>query len=253
MTRAPAILISASVQRRGVEFLDVSLSLSARYTAAIVAAGGVPWVLPCVPSEALVRECVRRSAGVMLTGGDDVQPRLYRRRLPARLARTLGGVSPERDFVELVLIREALRQHKPLLAICRGQQILNVALGGTLWVDIPSQVPGAANHSRMDAKDRVVHEVSLTQDSLLASIVGGQSLGVNSSHHQAVASVAPTLRVTGRSPDGIIEALELNLAERSRRPFLLAIQFHPERLIERHAAHREMFRAFVRACARSSS
>jgi putative glutamine amidotransferase len=247
MRRAPLILVSPGTERRGVEFADRSVSVSHRYAQAIVAAGGIPWVLPCLPDERLIAEAVRRCSGVLLTGGDDVQPRLYTRALPARLRRTVGPPEPLRDLQELILVQEVFRQRKPLLAICRGLQLLNVALGGTLWVDIPSQVPGALRHSRPDRKDRVVHKVALTPDSLLAKMTGTTALGVNSTHHQAVARVAGPLRVTARAPDGIVEALELAPAEAGALPYLLAVQFHPERLCERHPEFRAVFRSFTRA------
>jgi putative glutamine amidotransferase len=248
MRARPLILISPSSQRRGVEFLDDSVSLSARYPRAIVAAGGAPVILPSEPDEALVAEWVRRCDGVLLTGGDDIEPRLYCDRLPPRLARTVLGVDRRRDLLELLLIQEVFRQRKPLLAICRGHQILNVALGGTLVVDLPTQRAGGLNHLRLDAKNRIVHEVTLTPGSLLAKVTAIRTLGVNSSHHQAVDRLARPLHATARSPDGVIEAMELSAAERQWLPFLLAVQFHPERLFEQHDAHGAVFRSFTRAC-----
>lgn len=208
----------------------------------------MPWLLPSVPDRDFVAESVRRCDGVMLTGGDDVQPRLYAKKLPLRLRKTVVTVSPERDLFELMLIAEVFRQHKPLLAICRGQQILNVALGGSLVVDIPSQVTGALNHRRTDRKDRVVHDVAVASGSILAKITGKNRLGVNSSHHQAAAKIAKPLRVTAVSIDGVIEGLELGPADRNLLPYLLAVQFHPERLFARHAVHLELFKSFTGAC-----
>jgi putative glutamine amidotransferase len=246
--RKPLILISPSVERKGAEFEDISCSLSDRYSKAVVAAGGIPWVLPCIAAEEVVVESVQRCDGVMLTGGDDVQPELYARKLPSRLSKTVIPAEPQRDLCDLMLVRETLRWRKPLLAICRGQQLLNVALGGTLIMDIGSQIDGALRHNRSDCKDKVVHKVALTPDSILTKITGKQMLGVNSSHHQAVARVASLLRVTGVSPDGIIEAMELASPARKLLPWLLAVQFHPERLFERHGEFLELFRSFTRAC-----
>lgn len=247
MKARPLILISPSTQRRGAEFEDLSCSVSDRYSRAIVAAGGLPWILPCLGSEGLVVEAVRRCNGVLLTGGDDVQPRLYTERLSSRLKKTVHPAAPARDFSELVLVREVFRQQKPLLAICRGHQLLNVALGGTLIVDIPAQVRSPVRHNRPDRKDRIVHKVALTPDSNLTKITGEQTLGVNSTHHQAVAKVARMLRVTASSPDGIVEGLELAETETQRLPFLLSVQFHPERLFERHREFLELFRSFTGA------
>jgi putative glutamine amidotransferase len=245
---APIILISGSTDRRGVEFGDCSLSLSLNYPLAIKAAGGLPWVMPCVPERDFVIESVGRSDGIMLTGGDDVQPQLYAQTVPPRLRQTLHLAAPERDLFELMLIDEVFRQRKPLLAICRGQQILNVALGGSLWMDIDTQVPKALNHSRSGQKDRIVHEVEIELGSLLAEIVGKRRLGVNSSHHQAVAKIAKPLRATAVSMDGIIEGLELTPNGRHLLPFLLAVQFHPERLCVRYAEHLRLFLSFIASC-----
>jgi putative glutamine amidotransferase len=244
----PLVLVSGSTQDRGAEFTDYSLSLSMSYPRAIQAAGGLPWLLPCQPNRQLVADCVRRCDGVMLTGGDDVDPKLYTKQLPARVARTVHRADPERDSFELMLIEEVFRQRKALLCICRGQQILNVALGGTLFADILLQIPRALNHSRTDRKDRVVHEVACEAGSLMARIAGKARLGVNSSHHQAVARVAEPLRATAVSMDGIIESMELASSAKGRLPFLLAVQFHPERLFEQHAEHLELFRTFLGAC-----
>jgi putative glutamine amidotransferase len=244
----PLILISPSVDRKGAEFEDVSCSVSDRYSRAVVAAGGIPWVFPCLAEEAAVVEAVCRCDGVMLTGGDDVQPKLFTGDLPFRLKRTVSPVDPRRDLSDLLLVREVFRQRRPLLAICRGQQLLNVALGGTLIVDITSQVSGALRHNRSDRKDKVVHKVALTPDSILTKIAGKQTLGVNSSHHQAVGRVATLLRVTAVSTDGVIEALELTGPARRLLPWMLAVQFHPERLFERHDEFLELFRSFTRAC-----
>ena len=248
--KPPLILISPSTQKRGVEFADNSVSLSNKYSMAIAAAGGLPWITPALPSRPLVAASVARADGVMLTGGDDLQPELYAGKLSPKLRKTVSEPEPERDLFELMLVEEVFRQRKPLLAICRGHQLVNVAFGGTLVVDIASQVPGAFNHSRMDRKCSVVHDAKLIKGSLLARIVGGGKLGVNSSHHQAVGKLAGPFTVTARSSDGVIEAMELKPGG-TRLPFFLAVQFHPERLCERHPGHAKLFRSFVRASARN--
>ncbi len=250
MTAPPLILISPSIEKRGVEFSDRSISLSEAYPRAVADAGGIPLTLPVGRSRGLMAECVRRCDGVMLTGGDDIGPGLYGNGLAARLRRTVG-TSPdggERDLRELILIDEVFRQRKPLLAICRGHQLLNVALGGTLIVDIATQMPGALNHRRMDKRSEVVHEVRLTRESLLSKITGQRTLGVNSTHHQAVGRVAEPLQVTATSKDGVVESMELKPEAIRLLPFLLAMQFHPERLADRYPEHRAVFGAFTRAC-----
>jgi putative glutamine amidotransferase len=250
MTRAPLILVSPGIEKHGVEFHDRSISLSEAYLRAVASAGGVPLTLPVGVSRDLIAECVRRADGVMLTGGDDVEPRLYAERLPVKVRKTVNTTPDggERDLRELIAIDEVFRQRKPLLAICRGHQLLNVALGGTLIADIASQLPDAMNHRRMDKRGVIVHEVRLTRESLLSKIARNRTLGVNSTHHQAVGRVAGALQVTAASGDGVVESMELKPETRCWLPFLLSVQFHPERLADRHAEHRKIFQAFIQAC-----
>jgi putative glutamine amidotransferase len=255
MKHPPLILVSPDIENKGREHGDRSISLSAKYLNALTNAGSLPFAMPATISPPVIAECVKRADGVLITGGDDIDPRLYAARLPRSIRKTVNITpdSGERDFRELLLIQEVFRQHKPLLAVCRGHQILNVALGGTLIADIPRQWPGAQAHGRNEERDRVVHDVRLTPGSLLAKIVGGLKLGVNSTHHQAVARVAPPLRVTASSDDGIIEGLELKSGGSRWLPFLLSVQFHPERLEDRYPAHQAIFRTFARACAFSGN
>jgi putative glutamine amidotransferase len=252
MARLPLILVSPSIEKRGVEFHDLSVSLSFKYEQSILQAGGIPFIVPSTNDRVLLAEIVRRVDGVVLTGGDDINPGLYAKKLPRAVRQTVeqtpdGG---RRDLRELMLIDEIFRQHKPLLAICRGHQLLNIALGGGLIADIRQQVPGALNHQRLDLAGKIVHEAALTAGSLLAKITGKQVLGVNSSHHQAVLEPAEPLVATARSRDGIVEAMELKPGAARRMPFLLAVQFHPERLIEKHVEHRAIFRRFIQSCIR---
>ena len=244
----PLILITPSTSRQGVEFDDRSVSLSNQYGSAVANAGGLPCIVPCLPEERLVREWMARADGVLLTGGDDIQPEIYQSEVSWELRQTVAGTDAPRDLFELLVVREAFRQRKPLFAICRGQQLVNVAFGGTLLVDIPTQCPGALRHAQLERKNEVVHDVELTRGSLVSKIVAKTELGVNSSHHQAVGEVAEPFQVTARSTDGVIEALELAADAASILPFFLAVQFHPERLCARYPEHRALFQEFVRAC-----
>jgi putative glutamine amidotransferase len=253
MSRPPLILASPSVEKKGEEFGDISISLSETYLQALLSAGAVPVAMPATISREMVAECVRQSDGVLLTGGDDVDPKIYCHGLSGRLRKKVT-VTPDggrRDFRELLLVDEVFRQRKPLLAICRGHQVVNVALGGTLVADIPSEMPRAMNHRQMDRRSQVVHEVQLTADSFLSKITGKRKLGVNSTHHQAVARVAPLLQVTAASSDTVIEGLELKPEAGHLLPFLLTVQFHPERLAGRYAEHQAIFLAFAAACERN--
>lgn len=251
MRKRPLILVSPNIETKGAEFSDISLSLSLPYERAVINAGALPWPILSLPSRQLIAECVQRADGVLLTGGEDVNPVLYDPHMPHELRRkckltTDGGA---RDLRELMLVDEVFRQRKPLFAICRGHQILNVALGGTLIADLPSQRPGRIKHRRTDKRAAKVHEVSLTPGSLLAKITGRRTLGVNSTHHQAVDRPAEMLAVSGRSADGVVESLQLQPEAARRVPFLLSVQFHPERLADRHPEHHALFVAFAKACA----
>lgn len=249
MQSAPLILVTPSTEEKGVEFYDYSISLSETYLDCISDAGGLPVVLPCSPSPKLVAEFVRRCDGVMITGGDDIQPELYWPDVPAKLRKTVGRNDSVRDLLETLVVKEAFSQQKPLLAICRGHQILNITLGGTLIVDIPTQVQTSINHSRLKQKDRAVHQVFLEENSLIHRVFGRGVIEVNSSHHQAVDKVAKPLRVTGQAPDGVIEALELRPEDAGLMPYLLGVQFHPERLTRGYPEFGELFRSFTGACA----
>jgi putative glutamine amidotransferase len=246
----PLILVSPGTEQKGTEFYDYSISLSQTYLDAITQAGGLPVIAPADAAPEVAADLVRRCDGVMLSGGDDIQPELYAGDLPASLKATVKNVDPIRDVLETQMIKECFAQRKPLLAICRGHQILNVTLGGTLIVDIPQQVKTGINHSQLKNKDRVVHKVKLDEGSLLAQTFGRTEIEVNSSHHQAVDKVAKALCVTGRSEDGVIEAMELR--EEGMLPYLLAVQFHPERLVRGYPDYLKLFRGFVEACAVNS-
>ncbi len=253
MARLPLILVTPSIFKRGVEFHDLSVNLSCKYEISILQAGGIPFIVPSTTDRALLAEIVRRVDGVVLTGGDDINPGLYAKKLPPKISKTIeqtpdGG---KRDLRELVLIDEIFRQHKPLLAICRGHQLLNVALGGSLIADIRQQVTKPLNHQRSDKPGDLVHEATLTRGSLLAKITGKQVLGVNSSHHQAILKLADPLVIVGRSSDGIVEAVELKPDGALTLPFLVGVQYHPERLTEKYTEHRALFRRFIQACGKN--
>jgi putative glutamine amidotransferase len=193
------------------------------------------------------RVTARSDDGVLLSGGDDIDPGIYAPDLSEELRKTVTCVDPSRDYVELLVIKEVFAQRKPLLAICRGHQLLNVAFGGDLIVDLPTQQPEAKGHNRCDLKSKVVHEISIDPDSTLARALGKTRVGVNSTHHQAVNRVAKPFRVTARSDDGVVEALELNLADARLLPYLVAVQFHPERLLPPNSEHPALFRSFMEA------
>jgi putative glutamine amidotransferase len=249
MKRRPLILVSPDTQSSGAEMQDHSISVGSRYLQALIDAGGIPLSLPLCTDRAFLSDAVRQCDGVMLTGGNDVAPGIYWTDAPKELVSKCECAEPGRDVMELELIQEILAQRKPLLAICRGHQLFNVALGSTLYVDIPSQRPGAFKHSQMDRKYDVVHDVSIEPDSFLASLWNPAPLGVNTTHHQAIDRLAKPLRAVAHGPDGVIEATELRSEDRDLLPWFASVQFHPERLYKQHPRHAALFRAFIAACA----
>ena len=248
MSRPPLILTSTMNAAKGAEFSDDSTSLSHWYTRTLAKAGGAPALMPNLADKKLIQSMVERCDGVMLTGGDDLHPDLYDPQLPKKIKATAGGIDADRDLSEFLLIEQVLQQHKPLLAICRGPQVLNVALGGGLITDIPLERPGSLDHRRKAQAHRLTQTIAIESGSLMHKIFRKRSMKINSAHHQAVGNLAPMLRATAHTRDGILEAIELNEAEAQTGPFLLGMQFHPERLWERYPEFLKPFRAFIKAC-----
>ncbi len=260
MVHLPLILVTPSSEKKGVEFQDTSSSLSFRYEEAILKAGGLPMVAPMTTDRSVLAEAVRRADGVMLTGGDDINPDLYVKKLPAAVRKTVM-MPPDngaRDLQELILIDEIFEQRKPLLAICRGfQNGERVAFGREMVRTSPASCRGRpVNAGRDKAGEALTHEVPLTAGSLLSKITGKRTLRVNSSHHQGILEPAGPFAAVARTKDGIVEAMELRpeMSNGSPRlPFFLGVQFHPERLVNKHAEHLAIFSRFVEACARNGN
>jgi len=217
--------------------------LRARYIRAIEELGGIPLILPLVAEATARRRLLDGVDGLLLTGsGPDLPPRLYGERQRYKFPL----VSERRANFELELVHQARRRDLPLLGICGGMQTVNVACGGSLFQDIPSQIRNALDHRQKTKAIHVSHPVAIAPKSLLKQIVHKTTLMVNSSHHQSVKTVAPSLIASALAPDGIVEAIE-SPAHR----FLLAIQWHPEFLFEHHAPHRRLFEALLRAARRT--
>ena len=234
----PLIALTPDVHERNPGRLNAYLHKE--YTDAVLAAGGLPIVLPLTDDETSLEALLARADGLLLTGGGDVNPALFG---GDAANPTLKSVSPIRDRMELFLTRRLLDEsRRPVLGICRGCQVMNVAGGGTLVIDIPSEIGNAVNHS--DPRQyEPVHEVNIEAGSRLHALAGVTRIRANSSHHQAVKDIAPRLRVTARCEhDGVVEAVELN-----DRAFFLGVQWHPERLYEKHAPSAALFRALVAA------
>lgn len=210
------------------------------YVESIRRAGGEP--IEVVPGAETPAQILARVDGLMLTGGGDVDPALY-----GDVANTTFQPAEDgRDQFEIALSRAAVASGIPFLAICRGMQVLNVAMGGTLVQDIPSEVTGALEHSVPEPRFAIAHEVWVSTDSKLSALLAdhmedGETVHVNSRHHQAVKQVADGFEVTATSPDGVAEAME-----RSDLPFCVAVQWHPENFW-RTGEFRELFEGLVKA------
>jgi putative glutamine amidotransferase len=217
---------------------------------AVQAAGGVPIIAPATIDRAVLAECVRRVDGVLLTGGDDINPYLYEKKIAPEILKTIEQTPDHgrRDTTETILIAEIFRQRKPVLGICRGHQMLNVCFGGKLIVDIPQLAPGSLNHRRLDKAFELVHDAEAVPGSLIARIMKQRRFGVNSTHHQAIVEPVDPFIATARSSDGLVEAMELRPELAGKMPFLLSVQFHPERLLPKGDAYLGIFRALVTAC-----
>lgn len=213
--------------------------LRARYARAIEDLGGVPLILPLAADQRVRRQLLKGLDGLLLTGsGPDLPPRLYGERQRYRYKLMSR---PRYDF-ELGMARLAADEGLPMLGICGGMQAINVALGGSLVQDIAAQRAAALAHRAAGPATRLSHPVQVSPRSLLRRIVRQAQIRVNSSHHQSVNRLAPSLAVSAVAPDGIIEAIEA-----PRHPFLLGVQWHPEFLYDRNDVHRRLFLAFLKA------
>jgi putative glutamine amidotransferase len=215
------------------------------YLKAISEAEGIPLLIPLNLPDTALRRLYELTDGILLSGGGDIDPPLYGQNEHP----SLSDVQPDRDDMEMKISRWAAEDGKPLLAICRGIQVLAVAHGGTLCQDIPSQMPDAKLHhyhylgDGEPPVDQFVHEARFASSSRLADMLQTDCLPVNSLHHQAVLTAPAPLQIVGRSNDGIIEALEL-----PQHPFYIGVQWHPELLTHKQDAARQIFQAFVQAC-----
>jgi len=194
------------------------------YVEAVLQAGGLPVLLPPLTDPRALRGLYERLDGLLLAGGDDIDPIRYGKTPHPRL----GAVSPERDTAELQLTRWAFADSKPLLGICCGLQVLNVARGGTLWQDLPSEHPEGLDHyasATLRRWDTIDHPVTLAEGSRLAGLLSTTTIGLNSLHHQAVKRLGSGLRAVGYAPDGVVEAIE-----GEGEAFVVGVQGHPETL-----------------------
>lgn len=212
--RAPIIGISAG----GVGQSRVSQD----YIDAVCAAGGIPVIIPILTDSLALAAILDKVDGVVMTGGEDVAPGFYGE-LPLP---EMGDVNAPRDTFDLMLTRMSAREGKPILGICRGVQVINVAFGGTLWQDIPSQIPQSPVQHRSKNDENPFHNVYIKEGSRLAALTQTGSTRINTFHHQAVKDVAEGFMVTAMAPDSVVEAIEC--FEMGYR--IIGVQFHPEKM-----------------------
>lgn len=215
-----------------------TIMLMQSYVNAVIQAGGVPVLIPSLIAQDGWDAAYSRLDGILFSGGGDISLEFF----PGEPHPRIDDEDPERDSIEKNMIQAAAADGKPFLGICRGCQMINVALGGTLFTHIPDQLSNALDHDYPGNKRTVlVHEVKIEEGTRLAEIYGDPVIKVNSLHHQGLKEIASPLRVTGHAPDGLVEAVEL-----PDHPFGLAVQWHPEWLTDQEAT-RNLFRKFIEA------
>jgi putative glutamine amidotransferase len=213
-------------------------ALQHTYTQAIFQAGGLPILIPSLLQEEDFFDLYSRVAGILFTGGGDISLKYFSGSDHPRICE----VDEMRDATEISLMKAAVHDGKPILGICRGAQVMNVAMGGTLYTHIPDQLKGALDHAYPgDLRRVLVHPVNVDEDTRSAEIFGETLLDVNSLHHQGLKDLAPGLRVTGYAPDGLPEVVEV-----TEHPYGLAVQWHPEWIMEQ-LPMQKLFKSFVDA------
>lgn len=218
---------------------DRITKLQSTYTVAIEKSGGVPIILPYIENEKTFEAFAAHCDGFLFSGGGDVDPKHY----GEERKETCGGSEPYRDAHELAMFKKIAETSKPILAICRGIQLVNVALGGTLYQDIPTEKPSDIPHRQTEPKDLPSHSVTVKEDTPLFKLIGKTSMNGNSFHHQAVKDLGNGLSVMATTDDGIIEAVYLKGEQ-----YLRAYQWHPERLCNTDTDNKLIFDDFINAC-----
>jgi len=208
------------------------------YMQAIEEVGGIPVMLPLTSDSSILEQLLLTVDGLLFTGGHDISPSLYgQAALP-----TCGTVIAERDEMERIMFQLALKSDLPMFGICRGIQLFNALLGGTLYQDLPTEFPSELTHVQKPPYDQPIHEVIIEHDSSLYHLLGEDRLKVNSYHHQAIHQLAPGCKVMAYATDGLIEAIE-----HPDYRFLQAVQWHPEFSYKNDGASQKLIRSFVKA------
>ena len=215
-----------------------SIWMLPNYLDGLLAAGAAPVIFPLGADENDIQQLYDLCDGLLFTGGHDADPALYGQEKRS----TCGTICDRRDKLEASLFRLGFADQKPMLGICRGFQMFNILLGGTLYQDLPSEHPSDIFHRMAAPYDRAIHTVTLTKGGLLQKIIGCESLGVNSLHHQGVCDLAPALQAEAYASDGLVESVSC-----LQHPFLLGVQWHPEYL-KSSPSSAALFQAFVKSC-----
>jgi len=232
----PVIGISSSVVDHG----DIpSVHVHEKYISSVIQAGGVPIVIPLGDDE-VARIIVSKCDGIILSGGEDVDPHSYGEDPDPKLRKTNGA----RDEMELSVVKYAKEHKKPLFGICRGIAMLNAALGGTVIQDIEKNDADAIMHYQKADRPNPTHEITVIEGSKLEGILGSTTVRVNSMHHQAVGELAPNVKAAAKSSDGVVEAIEGTDTEW----YVLAVQWHPEEMAAEDEAMHKLFKTFVDEC-----
>lgn len=237
--RRPSIAITPDISTPSPEAPFVKYDVKAAYADAVTRAGGLPFILPYTDDRALIDQYVDRVSGLLITGGAfDIPPEAYGETAKAGL----GQLKPGRTTFEMAVLRVALQRKLPVLGICGGMQLLNVAYGGTLVQDICSEIAGAKAHEQKHDRTQPHHPIEVTEHSVLAECIGGKGqLMVNSTHHQAVKAVGAGLVASAHSPDGVVEAIEFQ----GKDHFVLGVQWHPELMVDTVPPNLGIYKSFV--------
>lgn len=212
--------------------------LAADYVNAVQESGGIPLLIPHCENPESILGMLDRLDGLLFSGGCDVDPLRYGERAKSYC----GTLFPRRDEEEILLVRTAIEKKLPMLGICRGLQIMTVALGGSLYQDLGKEAKGEEHFTIMYPRNAVTHEAKLKEGSRVAEVFGKDVIGVNSFHHQSVKTVPENAAVTAESPDGIVEAVEFT----DGHSFTVGVQWHPEMMYD-SAEQKKLFRALIEA------
>jgi putative glutamine amidotransferase len=229
-------LIGITTNQSKTPYGQPTVMLMQSYINAVIGAGGVPVLIPSLIPDDGWDTVYSRLDGILFSGGGDIGLEYS----PGEPHPRIDDIDLARDSMELKMVRAAASDGKPFLGICRGCQVMNVALGGSLYTHIPDQLPNALDHSYPgNMRTLLVHEIKIEEGTRFAEIFGEPIIKVNSLHHQGLKDIAPSIRVAGHAPDGLVEAIEL-----PDHPFGLAVQWHPEWLIDQEGT-RNLFKKFV--------